>query len=285
MTQASYDIIIPGRVRQDKRLGLFEQVLYGEVRGLCRLNGYCWASNAFLAGRMQCDGRSVRRWLAKLQECKHIAIERGDENKNLRKITLTEGRTGVSTLRTPGSIPGTAQSAGRTPVSGKGRTPVSALAGGIRKNTNKTPPPTCRDQRKKRNGDDDGFNFLKLPKQIKDRFGVKKTLRRFFKDCDGNIALMQRYFNYANKARAKNPTGMAVRLAQDYKTEGPPGGTVGKPCAFCVEPGETCVERSGMKIWLCKKHRNIYRGLRDAGKQEHLCMIETAVQKMKGIGQ
>jgi hypothetical protein len=277
MTQASYDIIIPGRVRQDKRLGLFEQVLYGEIRGLCRLNGYCWASNAFLAGRMQCDGRSVRRWLAKLQECKHIAIERGDENKNLRKITLTEGRTGVSTLRTPESIPRTAQSAGRTPVSGKGRTPVSALAGGIRKNTNKTPPPTCRDQRKK-GGDDDAF--LNLPKQIKDRFGVKKTLRRFFKDCDGNIALMQRYFNYADKIKAKNPTGMAVRLAQDYKTEGPPG----KKCVFCEAPSRDGPgpRWEGKEIVMCTVHSEKYVELRDAGRREHFAMLNEGLKKLTG---
>ena len=97
---ASFDIIIPGNIRKDQRLSFKEQLLYAEVRGLCKLEGYCWASSPFLAKRMKVTTRTIRRWLKHLQDCGHIKIEMLAESKNTRKITLTEGRTEMSTGRT-----------------------------------------------------------------------------------------------------------------------------------------------------------------------------------------
>ena len=96
----SYDIVIPGGIRKDQRLSFKEQLLYAEIRGLCKLEGYCWAGSPFLAKRMKVSTRTIRRWLKHLQDCGHIKIEMLAESKNTRKITLIEGRTEMSTSRT-----------------------------------------------------------------------------------------------------------------------------------------------------------------------------------------
>ena len=88
--QASYDIMVPGTIRNDKQLSFKEQLLYAEIRGLCKLEGYCWASNSFLAHRMNVTIRTVQRWLKHLDSCGHINIELPKEANNSRKITLTE---------------------------------------------------------------------------------------------------------------------------------------------------------------------------------------------------
>ena len=115
--QAAYDILIPGTIRNDKRLRFKEQLLYAEIRGLCELEGYCWASNPFLAQRMSVTTRTIRRWLKKLKNCGHIIIEIPEEEKNTRIITLTEAGTGRTEM-----------SGGRTEMSG-GRTGLSAKVG------------------------------------------------------------------------------------------------------------------------------------------------------------
>jgi len=261
MTQASYDIIIPGSVRQDKRLSPHEQLLYGEIRGLCKLSGFCWASNTFLAERLQSKKRAVIRWIQKLEKCGHVTVEHGgEENKNLRKIILTEG---VS-HRTP-------------PVSRK-TPPVSAVVSqgvsrrtlppaGIRKNTLKTSTSSKSD-----GGDD--VNFSKIPKKISQRFDSQKPLREFYANCGGDTGLMQRYLDHAEKAKAKNPTGLAIRLAQERGVHGPPGGDHSAGCSFCVEPSVSQAVYNGKKIRFCPVHQEEYRKLKETRK--HLEMLESA---------
>jgi hypothetical protein len=267
MTQASYDIVIPGTVRQDERLNPLEMLLYGELRGLCRLEGYCWAKSSFLARRMQADSRSIRRWLKKLEDCKHISIQHGDETEfpgateNTRKITLTEGRTVQSAGRTGQSYYRTGQSEGRTAVSAQGRTGESATAPGIRNNSLKTSSSRA----------DDDADFKNIPKKISARFDILDSLVKFSADCGGDPGLMQRYLDHADGVKAKNPVGFAIRLAQERKTKGPPSGQDVQGCGYCDKPAIKYAMHERRKIGLCQKHQEVYVALRK--KQQHFAML------------
>lgn len=83
----SYNILIPYEIIMDKRLTDFEKLLYGEIRILAKKNGYCFATNDYLAKRYNKDERTIRRALKKLNDYLYI-ITIFDSNS--RKIYLFE---------------------------------------------------------------------------------------------------------------------------------------------------------------------------------------------------
>lgn len=87
----SYDFVIPGYIRTFPGLSWKEKSLYGIIRNLCRQEGYCWATAAYLAKEMECDDRTVRRWLAHLIEVGLVETEVFSlKMVNRRKIWLKE---------------------------------------------------------------------------------------------------------------------------------------------------------------------------------------------------
>ena len=70
--QRSTYSVIPARVRDDPALPPNAKLLYGELSALARREGYCWASNAYLARLLGVSDRSVERLLRQLRERGHI---------------------------------------------------------------------------------------------------------------------------------------------------------------------------------------------------------------------
>ena len=71
--------VIPAQVFEDKDLEDSEKMFYGLLSGLAFSNGFCFASDAYLAKRKGVDERTISRWLEKLEKKGYV---RRDTKKN-----------------------------------------------------------------------------------------------------------------------------------------------------------------------------------------------------------
>lgn len=103
--------VIPGRVMDDDTLRQSGKLLYGELSALAKSEGYCWASNAYLAQRMKLSPKTVEALLRQLRDRGHIQIEverDPDTNEVLRRKIWIYGPPGSS-------VPPPLKNEGRSP--------------------------------------------------------------------------------------------------------------------------------------------------------------------------
>ena len=63
----NYQVNIPAAVRFDRQLSAHAKFLYGEIKALCDKEGYCWASNRYLAALYSVDKKVISRWVKQLE--------------------------------------------------------------------------------------------------------------------------------------------------------------------------------------------------------------------------
>lgn len=85
-SKPGYWAVIPAEVRYDPELPLQARLLYAEISALTDLNGYCFASNAYLMNLYQITERTLQRNLKALEKRGYIRIEDGDGGRGRRKI-------------------------------------------------------------------------------------------------------------------------------------------------------------------------------------------------------
>lgn len=84
----SFYAVIPAEVRYSS-INANSKLLFGEITALCNKEGYCWASNAYLAELYEVQPRQVSRWIQELQNCHFIEVELKPSSKGvLRKISI-----------------------------------------------------------------------------------------------------------------------------------------------------------------------------------------------------
>lgn len=91
MGQPSYYAVIPADVRYHPELSANAKLLYGEITALCNSQGYCWANNKYFAKLYGVDERTIRRWLADLEQYNFIVrtiSAKDDDGTIYRKIYL-----------------------------------------------------------------------------------------------------------------------------------------------------------------------------------------------------
>lgn len=97
--------LIPPTVLDDVEVPSSAKLLFGRILGLTQRNGYCWATNEFLAEQMGVDARTVRRHIGLLKKKDYLSVE--DENGERRIVchvrgedkNVRGGRTKMSTRR------------------------------------------------------------------------------------------------------------------------------------------------------------------------------------------
>jgi hypothetical protein len=77
-----YFTIIPQHIGKQKKLGE-ARFLYGMILTLSSKNGYCYASNKYLAHAMECDSRSITRYIKLLQSFNYIKIDKTISNSRV----------------------------------------------------------------------------------------------------------------------------------------------------------------------------------------------------------
>ena len=109
--KASLYSVIPASVRYDTRLRPNAKLLYGELSALTMSEGYCWASNTYLAQLFDLSTKTVEALIKQLRDCGHIVVEvQRDEQTNevtARKIWIS-GPPGTS-------VPPPLKNKGRSP--------------------------------------------------------------------------------------------------------------------------------------------------------------------------
>jgi helix-turn-helix protein len=85
--------VIPAEVFEDEDLEHSEIMFYGLLSGLSSRDGYCWATNAYLAKRMGKSDDRVKVWLSKLEDLGYIKRETVQEGSFCeRRIFIMHAR-------------------------------------------------------------------------------------------------------------------------------------------------------------------------------------------------
>ncbi len=103
---------LPAAMQGEETLPLTVKLLYGEIVGLCRQTGYCWATNAYFAARCRVTKRTVCRWLTLLQRKGYIGL-RVEKGKGNRRQIFVDGPSRPSVPAAPaGPLPLTTGASG-----------------------------------------------------------------------------------------------------------------------------------------------------------------------------
>ncbi len=83
-------VIIPQCIVEDKNLTSTDKLVYGIILRLTRSNGYCWASNQYIADILKIHPRTVSTCIRKLREIGYInsSKNKNDKFKTFRKISF-----------------------------------------------------------------------------------------------------------------------------------------------------------------------------------------------------
>ncbi|WKN43283.1 helix-turn-helix domain-containing protein [Tunicatimonas pelagia] len=83
MKHPIYHTNLPATVRFDARLSPYARLLYGDIKALCDQQGYCWASNRYLASLYGVKAKVASRWIQQLRKYGYlkIAIQAGNQRK------------------------------------------------------------------------------------------------------------------------------------------------------------------------------------------------------------
>ena len=78
-------VYVPGKVLHHPDLTKTQAILYGRILALSNQEGYCWASNKWLADDLQCTPRTTRRHLNVLEENKFLRreVERDEDTSEV----------------------------------------------------------------------------------------------------------------------------------------------------------------------------------------------------------
>lgn len=89
--QSSPYIVIPSYVEDDERLTSTTKRLYGWISSLAHREGFAWASNAYLAGKLKVTPRAIQKMIRSLEAASYLVIENFNHKmRNYRKIWIKE---------------------------------------------------------------------------------------------------------------------------------------------------------------------------------------------------
>ena len=92
MNDEAYFAIIPAIVMYDERLSMMERLLYGTITLLTKKDGYCYASNGYLANLYKCNESTITRHIGQLKKYGYLTVEIKDNYQ--RKIYVNLPKEG-----------------------------------------------------------------------------------------------------------------------------------------------------------------------------------------------
>jgi transposase-like protein len=85
-----YFTTLTADIRYHKRLTANEKILYSEIVVLSKKEGYCWASNRFLARLYNVTQETISKWISTLKKENLIRIEIDKSAGNRRKVWIVD---------------------------------------------------------------------------------------------------------------------------------------------------------------------------------------------------
>jgi biotin operon repressor len=93
MSEQNYFYIIPAKLAEEGNMT--KAMLYGLISSLANKQGYCWASNEYLAKKLKRkDPTKISKYITQLKKDNWIDIEVNKEKGNIRKIWISMGGIG-----------------------------------------------------------------------------------------------------------------------------------------------------------------------------------------------
>lgn len=86
---SAYPIELPAAVWQSPHLSASAKLLFGEIAYLCQSKGYCPLRYAYFAQRYYVTRKTVKAWIAQLEEAKLIRV-RYDSTGQQRMLYLEQ---------------------------------------------------------------------------------------------------------------------------------------------------------------------------------------------------
>ena len=93
MNDSAYFAMIPSIVMYDERLTYLERLLYGTITLLTKKDGYCYASNGYIAKLYKCNELTISRHISQLHKYGYINVVIEDNYK--RRIYVNLPKEGV----------------------------------------------------------------------------------------------------------------------------------------------------------------------------------------------
>lgn len=91
--ESSYYSVIPYEILVDNDLSARARLFYGTISSLCKLEGFCIATNGQLSALIGASESTVVRCLSDLANKKYITVEIDQMAGNERKIFITNKAT------------------------------------------------------------------------------------------------------------------------------------------------------------------------------------------------
>lgn len=89
--ELAFDVVLPSHLLINPNLEPNAKLLYGLVRNLTKVEGYCYARNKYLAELMEVTPRSIQNWLEALENEGYIDREMEETEFNpVRKIFISD---------------------------------------------------------------------------------------------------------------------------------------------------------------------------------------------------
>lgn len=93
--QQNYYAFLPAPVLNDNDLKPNEKILYAVITSLTHREGYCYASNAYLAERFDVTRQTVSNWISNLKEKGYLTVKINEGEGNRRHIYTAESYRGI----------------------------------------------------------------------------------------------------------------------------------------------------------------------------------------------
>jgi helix-turn-helix protein len=90
ISKPKYFTTLTADIRYHKGLTANEKILYSEIVVLSKKEGYCWASNRFLARLYGVTPETVSKWISNLKRENLIRIEIDKSAGNRRKLWIVD---------------------------------------------------------------------------------------------------------------------------------------------------------------------------------------------------
>lgn len=91
--KVGYYSIIPSKILYNKELKANEKLLYAMITSLASKEGYCFATNKYLAEKLDVNPKTIASWISNLRDRNFIIVEVvRNENKQIiqRKIYIND---------------------------------------------------------------------------------------------------------------------------------------------------------------------------------------------------
>lgn len=90
--ELGYFSVVETEILLDRSVAPNAKILFGIIRSLTRRDGYCWASNSYLAGLFGVSKSAVSGWIGQLEDRGYVRVEYERDGKQIKERRIYTAR-------------------------------------------------------------------------------------------------------------------------------------------------------------------------------------------------